>query len=86
MTIPIYVTSLCVPQRDRLDKPVMTVGLMFASPRVMRGLDPRIHDALQGARTLQPLLLRKVIMDGRDEPGHDGCEVARSHSLTFSPI
>jgi hypothetical protein len=34
---------------------------------VKRGLDPRIHDALQRAKALQALLLLKVIMDGRGQ-------------------
>jgi len=33
--------------------------------------DPRIHDTLQRARTLEPLLLLRVIMDCRVKPGDD---------------
>jgi len=58
------------PGHDHADGVVLTRG-------VMRGLDPRIHDVSQRERTLQALLVLKVIMDGRDKPGHDRTVVTK---------
>jgi hypothetical protein len=42
-----------------------------AEGRPDRKLDPRILDALQPSKTLPTLSPLRVIMDGRDKPGHD---------------
>jgi hypothetical protein len=46
----------------------------------MRGLDPRIHDEMQGAKALQPYMLG-LLMDCRVKPGNHSGEEVPAHDV-----